>query len=549
MIDKLRAALKFLNRSHLKTQQAGARSAAGNALNYASVKVLDPSVLARAFAAADQGEITEQAALFELIEEQDAHIFGELSKRRRAVTGLGWQLTPVDDANQSELDRTVELAEMIRGIPRIEDAQYDLTDAIGKGFCALELNWSPGDVWLPRPGAETAAIQWVPQRLFRVANYGERAGALQYLKDGVPEPLIPGRWIIHEHRAKSGYIESSALFRVLAWTYAYKAYDVRDMQRFLETYGLPLRLGKYPTAIGDKERDALLRAVRNIGHDGAGIVPSTMSIDFVQATKTGTVSDFLSAVTYWEHKQSIAILGGTLTSQADGKTSTNALGTIHDKVRREIMLHDVRQIEPTLTEQLVKPIALLNGIFPEDRIPKWAYQTEEAPDQEKIVKVLKEAVSIGMEIDLEWAHNAMQIPRAGEGVTMLKAARVPMNGNDEDNKENDEKDEDEDDEDEKDEKEKAELKRRAALRRDDENDPAALAATRLQADTADEMRRMLETIEAMLQSASSLEEFREMLLAAWPDLDTEKMVESMTRAFMALDLAGRAEVVDENDGR
>jgi phage gp29-like protein len=361
---------------------------------------------------------------------------------------------------------------------------------------------------------------------------GGSAGALQYLKDGLPEPLIPGRWIIHEHRAKSGYIESSALFRVLAWTYAYKAYDVRDMQRFLEMYGLPLRLGKYPPAIGDKERDALLRAVRSIGHDGAGVVPATMSIDFVQARKTGTVDDFLSAIAYWERKQSIAILGGTLTSQADGKTSTNALGTIHDKVRREIVLHDVRQIEPTLTDQLVKPIALLNGLFPEDRIPKWAYQTEEAPDQERMVKVLKEAVSIGLRIDLDWAHGAMQIPRAAEGVTILKAEGAPV-GNDEENE---------------DDGEKAALRRYAALKRDDLNDPAGIAANRLQAETADEMRRMLETIEAMLQSAASLEECREMLLAAYPALDAEKMIESMTRAFTALDLAGRAEVEDEPNG-
>ena len=265
--------------------------------------------------------------------------------------------------------------------------------------------------------------------MFRVsghsdAQFGGRAGELLYLKDGVPEPLIPGRWLVHEHRAKSGYIESAALFRVLAWTYAYKAYDVRDMQRFLEMYGLPLRLGKFPAGIGDKERDALLRAVRNIGHDGAGVVPDTMSIEFVQATKTGTVNDFLSAIAYWEKKQSIAILGGTLTSQADGKTSTNALGEIHNQVRREIMLHDVRQIEPTLTEQLVRPIALLNGMFPEDRVPVWSYLTEETPDQEKLVKVLKEAAAIGLEIDLDWAHKAMQIPRAEAGRELLKAARA-----------------------------------------------------------------------------------------------------------------------------
>ncbi|MDR1848631.1 MAG: DUF935 domain-containing protein, partial [Zoogloeaceae bacterium] len=176
----------------------------------------------------------------------------------------------------------------------------------------------------------------------------------------MPEPLTPGRWLIHEHRAKSGYIEASALFRVLAWTYAYKTYNMRDMQKFLDLYGLPLRLGKYPAgldrdAAGKKDCDALLRAVKNIGHDGAGIVPATMQIEFVQAQKAGTITDFLSTIEYWERKQSVAILGGILTSQADGESSTNALGNVHNLVRREIMLHDVRQIEPTLSEQLVRP--------------------------------------------------------------------------------------------------------------------------------------------------------------------------------------------------
>ncbi len=412
MIKQIKTALAKVARSGLETLQAGARSTQGNSLNYMSVNTLDPSRLANAFAAADQGYITDQAALFELVEEQDAHIFAELAKRRRAVTGLGWQLTPPDDATQSELDRTEELADILRKIPRFEDAQYDLTDAIGKGFAALEIDWKTGSTWTPN------ALLWVPQRMFQV---NRDTGAMQFLKMGLPEALRPWGWVVHEHRAKSGYIEQSALFRVLAWTYAYKAYNVRDMQRFLEVYGLPLRLGKYPAGISPKQRDELLKAVRNIGHDGAGVVPTTMSIDFIQAVKSGTVDDFLNSIAYWERKQSLAVLGGTLTSQADGRTSTNALGLVHDKVRREIMLHDVRQIEPTMNGQVVRPVALVNGMFAEDRMPKLCYLTEETVDQSKMADVLTKATNIGMQIDVEWAHKAMQIPRAASGAVLLKS--------------------------------------------------------------------------------------------------------------------------------
>jgi phage gp29-like protein len=538
MIDPIRAALAAISRRLLKTPQAGPRAASSNALNYASVSTLDPSVLARAFAAADQGDITHQAALFELIEDQDAHVFGELSKRRRSVTGLGWQLTPRDDANQAEIDRTAELSEMLSAIPNFEDALFDITDAIGKGFSALEINWTPGEVWLPRPADGRRALEWVPQRMFRVENTRPRAGELLFIKDGMPVPLAPGRWIVHEHRAKSGYMEQTALFRVLAWTYAYKAYNVRDMQKFLETYGLPLRLGKYPAGIAPKERDALLRAVRGIGHDGAGVVPATMEIEFVQAMKSGTVDDFLTAIEYWERKQSIAILGGTLTSQADGKTSTNALGKIHDQIRREIMLHDVAQINPTINAQLLRPLALINGMFPPDRVPVFGYLTEETADQGKMIEVLDRAVRIGMKIDLGWAHKAMQIPRARDGAQVLEASGAAPSG---DGGAGGDAGADE---------RRTAAARRAALGSapDANDDAASLSVDRLSRDAAPAIDRWLAAIEAMLENAATLEEFRAMLLAAWPELETDALTAAMSQAFVALDLRGRAEVDDENKG-
>lgn len=391
--------------------QAGARAAQGSALNYMSVQTLDPARLASAFAAADQGDITDQATLFELIEEHDPHLFSELSKRRRAVTGLGWQLHPKDDAPQSELDRCKELADMTRSVPRFEDALYDLTDGIGKGFSSLEIAWRTGAQWTP------AALHWVPQRLMRIDR---TTGQMLLLKNGVPEPLRPWGWVVHEHRSKSGYIEQAALFRVLAWTYAYKAYNVMDMQKFLEKYGMPLRLGKFPAGLGKDQQATLLKAVRNIGSDGAGVVPNTMTIDFIQAMKAGSVDDFLNAVQYWERKQSMAILGGTLTSQADGKSSTNALGQVHNHVRREIMLHDVRQLEPTIAQQLLTPMALYNGMFAPDRIPRFAFDTAETADQRMMVEVLGRAAEMGMAIDVDFAHQALQIPKAAEGATLLK---------------------------------------------------------------------------------------------------------------------------------
>ncbi|MRD73321.1 DUF935 family protein [Rhodocyclus tenuis] len=507
-VKAARAALSSVARKGLDSLQAGPRSSQSMSLNYASVNTLDPSRLARAFAAADQGYITDQATLFELVEEQDPHIFAELAKRRRAVTGLGWQLTPPKDADQSEIDRTAELEDILRKIPRFEDAQYDLTDAIGKGLSAQEIDWQTGSTWYPK------ALFWVPQREFQVDR---STGALQYVKNGVPEPLREWGWVVHEHRAKSGYIEQAALFRVLAWTYAYKAYNIRDMQRFLEMYGLPLRLGKYPAGIDPKQRDQLLKAVRNIGNDGAGVVPSTMSIEFIQAMKSGTVDDFLNATAYWERKQSMAILGGTLTSQADGKTSTNALGAIHDKVRREIMLHDVGQITPTVNAQIVRPTALINGMFAPDRVPTFGYKTEETVDQAKMVEVLTKAANVGMEIDVDWAHQTMQIPRAGKGATLLMASGKPITSPTD-----------------------AALVRLAALAKAGEPDVTGPYAAQLAALCAPYEQALIQQISAIVAEAGDFDA----ALAGIEALkaNNPKWAEAMALGMAAANLAGRADV-------
>nr|WP_282977379.1 DUF935 family protein [Pseudomonas aeruginosa] len=52
-------------------------------------KGLTPAKLAHILIEAEQGHLQAQAELFMDMEERDAHLFAEMSKRKRAVLGLG----------------------------------------------------------------------------------------------------------------------------------------------------------------------------------------------------------------------------------------------------------------------------------------------------------------------------------------------------------------------------------------------------------------------------------------------------------------------------
>src|SRR5262249_18272350 len=53
---------------------------------------LTPQRLTAVLRAADAGDLTEQMALFEQMEEKDPHLFSVANTRRLAVTGLPWRI-------------------------------------------------------------------------------------------------------------------------------------------------------------------------------------------------------------------------------------------------------------------------------------------------------------------------------------------------------------------------------------------------------------------------------------------------------------------------
>src|SRR5690606_28843976 len=121
---------------------------------------------------------------------------------------------------------------LLDGLDDFEAMLFDVTDAIGKGFACLEFDgWARVDGnWLPR------AIDHRPQTWFQLVRGRRQEIRLRGAAGG--EPLRQFTWITHTHKAKSGYLERSSLFRVLVWPYLFKNYSVGDLAEFLEIYGI-----------------------------------------------------------------------------------------------------------------------------------------------------------------------------------------------------------------------------------------------------------------------------------------------------------------------
>lgn len=480
---------------------------------------LTPARLASILEAAEQGDIVQQHELFLDMEEKDAHLYAEMSKRKRAILTVPWSIKPPRNASAAEKTQAAELEEMIRDIPNFEDVLLDMMDGVGHGFSCLEIEWQRlGKDWMPK------AIQHRPQTWFQLDI--ETRSELRLRDDGYNgAALNPFGWIAHVHRAKSGYIARAGLCRVLSWPYLFKNYSIRDLAEFLEIYGLPLRIGKYPTGASDKEKSTLLAAVVGLGHNAAGIMPESMAVEIQEAAK-GQEGPFLAMNQWAESSISKAVLGGTLTSQADGKSSTNALGNVHNEVRHDILEADARQIASTLSGTLVHYLVALNrGVTDPRRMPSFELDTSEAEDLALYAEALPKLAGVGAQIPVSWVSERLKIPAPKAGETILGAPKAEPPPED-----------------------PAVAINRAALAAVDVADPTPIdpLAERLAEEGTDAWKSVLDQVRNLVDAAPDLATLRDQLLSAYGDLDTTALRKVMQAGFATAALAGRFDVHEES---
>ena len=503
-------------------------------------KGLTPARLADILISAEQGDMVAQAELFMDMEEKDSHIGSEMGKRKMAVKKLDWQMVPPRDASATEKKNTQTLEALIRDELDIGAIRMDALDAIGHGYSCQELGWgrTAAGLWFPNE------IEHRPPTWFTCPRDNRNTLHLRDSGTMYGVPLQPFGWIAHIHKSRSGYLARAGLHRSLVWPYLFKNYSVRDLAEFLEVYGMPIRLGKYPANAKKEEKLDLLRSILSIGHNAAGIIPDSMQVELSQIAANGNADAFMAMVNWCEASESKAILGGTLTSST-GANGNRSLGDVHNEVRLDIRDDDATQLDNTLSFQLVYPMAMLNGLFADNRCPTWVSDTQEPDDLALYAEALPKLVSMGVQIPATYANAKLKIPVPEKGEAVLGVV-APVNppasaavglaalaGLDTTTR----------------------VTKEGAITalagqgdnpaQDVDVTPVSSQVDQLAADAGAAIKSLVDTIKVKVEKADSLEALRDDLLASYGDLDTAELVKVMSLGFAVADLAGRFDVKNE----
>jgi len=499
---------------------------------------LTPARAARILRDADPGNPTAQAQLFDDMLDRDAHCRAEYDKRRSAPVALDWSIEPPTNASAAEKAAAAYAEEVLRDtVDDLEDVILAMMDAPGYGYAGIELEWERvGRDWVPNfhPRPQTWLTTDLLRRELRLVD-GTGDGA----------PLQPGGWILHTPaKTKTGYVGRAGLFRACLWPFLYKSYAVGDFAEFLETYGLPIILGKYMAGATPEEKASLLRAVAALGHDARAIMPEGMSLEIQKVTGGGEGSHHLAMVDWADRAQSKAILGQTTSSEAKATGMGSGIATLHGEVRHDILRSDARQVAGTLTRDLVYTLVALNrpGVDNYRRCPRWVFDLGESEDLAQYAEALPKLVGVGFKIPRAWAHGKLRIPEPDAKEDVLAVSRPDMVA--------------------------PPAMRPAALRAGArwraaavaalsakggavaDTDPADQVAPRLAAAAQAQVDAWVASAEQLLADNPGLGpvEIQQRLLALYGDLPTEQLVELMAQGYALAQLVGMDDVnADELD--
>lgn len=443
--------------------------------------------------------------------ERDDKVFAALQTRKNAVSGREWQIEPA-----SEDSADVEIAEFVKAqflSLSFGNAIKSLLDAKLKGFAVAEVLWTVNDDG--KIGIKE--IIGRDQRRFAFAlDRSLRLLTPQSMVEG--EPVPARKFLVLSSGSKIGNPYGAGLGSRLYWPVWFKKNGVRFWSIFLEKFGSPTAVGKYPPGTAKDQQDALLTAIEAIQQETAVKIPDNMIIELLEAQRAGSTDSYEKFLNYFDKAISIVILGQTLTTDV-GNSGSRALGDVHNEVRLDLVKDDADEVAECLNTQLIPWMVDFN--FPRRGLsnqpptgpgayPKFWIRTEPEQDLKALSERDDRLVRLGLPVGKKYFYDTYNIPEpAADEETITPSLTLPPGGGEGGG---------------------ASFAQPAGHPLDPMVDRLAREAR---------LDPMIDPIKKLVDEAQSLEDLRDQLLDRYTDMDPVALGNLMQRAFAAANLGGR----------
>jgi phage gp29-like protein len=352
--------------------------------------------------------------------DRDAHAGSVLQQRIMAVVGKEWEITPAKSARSKGRPASTSQEQVVADYVadvlmncNFDQARQELLKAILYGFYNAEIIWkvANGHIAISKLiGKHPRRFMFTPERELRLLT-------LQNMIDG---EILPERKFITFTYGDSDNPYGRGLGQRLWWPVWFKKNGIKFWMVFLEKFGMPTVVGKYPPGTLSDKQTKLMDAIEAIQTDTGIIMPDNQAIEFLEASRAGDVTHE-QLCEYMDKQISKAVLGQTASTEGTPGKLGNEQN--QENVRQEIIEADADLLDGCLNENLIKWIVDYNfpNVTAYPKIITYAAAKPDLTGRSAIDKSL--VVDIGLPVAVDYFYETYGIPAPQEGEILVIPAK------------------------------------------------------------------------------------------------------------------------------
>ena len=351
---------------------------------------------------------------------RDGHVKAAVLGKSLAVAGRAWTVTPASDGPQD-----VEIAEFITWA--IRAARGLFKDDVRKILNALITGVSISEIVYRAPtrrgrfgdkiGLEAVKDKDPDAFQFVTDPFGNLTGLLH--RPGTSSrtvPLDPEKFLIFSHLPVYGNPWGTSDLRA-----AYRAFWIKDncwkfRAIFLERWGLPTPIGKYPRGQSGA-REKMIAIIDSWQHETGIVIPEDLQFDVI---KNATASEdvYQKAMQDLNAEIVIGIQGAVLQILEGSRTGARAATETHAESAVPFVDFLAEVVGDLITERIVKPLVSLN--YNVQDYPTFAFEAPQRGLQER-AEVLRIVVGdLGLPVARRHLYSEFGIPEPDDEDDLLE---------------------------------------------------------------------------------------------------------------------------------
>lgn len=294
-----------------------------------------------------QRALNDPAVFDEIL--RDDQVKSTFGQRVRAVTSREWHVVPGDDSRAAKKAASA-LTEMLVAL-RFDNLTEKMLYALFYGYSVAEIVWQTDSAsWSWR------AIKVRNRRRFRFGTDGQLR--LLTRADVSTGEIMPAAnfWTLSAGADNDDEPYGRGLAQWLYWPVFFKRNGLRYWLTFLEKFAAPTAVARHPAGASSDDVDKALAAAEAITLAAAIAMPDTMTLDLLEATRSGG-GDYKDHHLVQNAAISKIVLGQTMTTD-DGSSLSQS--KVHMEVRQDIVEADADWLNESFNAGPVKTWAMLN---------------------------------------------------------------------------------------------------------------------------------------------------------------------------------------------